>query len=249
MRIDGRTTNPDITAPPPAWTTTDLVTDCLRHVLATIAAEAPDPHQPTAPVATIPIRWGEQHDIRPISLDGSTSTGKVANYLAKYLTKSVHSGGTLDRPVRSPVYLARLLIPAHTRRLVETCWQLGAHADFATALDTAARRQPGPTPGLIRWSHTLGYGGHWLSKSHRYSTTFGALRTARRDHARVTAAVLAGNPLTDAFGRPPGDPATAIQGAWRYAGRGEASAERNVGAAPPGGSPSDPDLARAGGSR
>jgi len=33
---------------------------------------------------------------------------------------------------------------------------------------------------LARWAHQLGYGGHWLTKSRRWSTTFGALRAVRR---------------------------------------------------------------------
>ncbi len=33
--------------------------------------------------------------------------------------------------------------------------------------------------GLNRWAHQFGYGGHTLTKSHRYSATFAALRTAR----------------------------------------------------------------------
>ena len=31
----------------------------------------------------------------------------------------------------------------------------------------------------------LGYGGHFLTKSRRYSVTFGQLRTARADHRRA----------------------------------------------------------------
>jgi hypothetical protein len=32
----------------------------------------------------------------------------------------------------------------------------------------------------------LGYGGHFLTKSRRYSITFGQLRAARTDHRRTT---------------------------------------------------------------
>ncbi|GAA3083643.1 hypothetical protein GCM10010464_54620 [Pseudonocardia yunnanensis] len=34
--------------------------------------------------------------------------------------------------------------------------------------------------GLQRWAHMLGFRGHFLTKSQRYSTTFGALRHGRR---------------------------------------------------------------------
>ena len=33
----------------------------------------------------------------------------------------------------------------------------------------------------------LGYGGHFLTKSRRYSVTFGQLRAARTDHRRASA--------------------------------------------------------------
>jgi hypothetical protein len=34
------------------------------------------------------------------------------------------------------------------------------------------------------WAHMLGYGGHFLTKSRRYSVTFGQLRQARTDYRR-----------------------------------------------------------------
>ena len=43
-----------------------------------------------------------------------------------------------------------------------------------------------PHARLRRWAHMLGYGGHFLTKARRYSTTFGELRAERiqyrRDH-------------------------------------------------------------------
>ncbi len=36
--------------------------------------------------------------------------------------------------------------------------------------------------GLRRWAHTLGYRGHWLTKSPNWSTTLNALRHARHQH-------------------------------------------------------------------
>ncbi|MDR7301621.1 hypothetical protein JOF55_001802 [Haloactinomyces albus] len=37
---------------------------------------------------------------------------------------------------------------------------------------------------LHRWAHQLGFGGHFSTKSRRYSTTLGALRAARRNWNR-----------------------------------------------------------------
>jgi hypothetical protein len=53
--------------------------------------------------------------------------------------------------------------------MIHTCWLL---ADMPEYIDH----------GLRRWSYALGYPGHFLTKSRRYSTTFGAIRGARADH-------------------------------------------------------------------
>jgi hypothetical protein len=53
---------------------------------------------------------------------------------------------------------------SHTERLVEACWQLG---------------RPREWRGLRRWAHMLGFGGHFLTKSRRYSITFALLRNQR----------------------------------------------------------------------
>ena len=41
-----------------------------------------------------------------------------------------------------------------------------------------------PYARLRRWAHMLGYGGHFLTKARRYSTTFGELRAARVQYRR-----------------------------------------------------------------
>jgi hypothetical protein len=53
--------------------------------------------------------------------------------------------------------------------MITTAWQLGGRPDYA-ALQ------------LRRWAHMLGFRGHFLTKSRRYSTTFTAIRTERRTH-------------------------------------------------------------------
>ena len=86
-----------------------------------------------------------------------------------------------------------------------TAWELGGRPHLAHL-------------GLRRWAHCFGFGGHWLTKSRRYSTTFGVLRAARRDHARRRAWADAA-PL-DAFGRPQADDRVHVVGTWCYAGAG-----------------------------
>ncbi|WP_307874070.1 MULTISPECIES: replication initiator [unclassified Frankia] len=241
IRVDGRTADGDRTAAP-GWASGDLVADCLRAVVASVGVDVPDPASVALLDASgaLPVQasadgrwsvgWGAQVDIRRIRLGGEMDAVKVGNYLAKYLTKSVGDDDALNAPVRSLGHLRRLRLRDHQRRLVETCWRLGSDQAFSTALDEAAGRAPGRLPGLIRWSHAHGFGGHWVGKSRRYSTTFGAVRAVRRRWARVFSAALSGRPFgtddaggfvaLDEFGRPDGDPATVVLGQWRYAGRG-----------------------------
>jgi hypothetical protein len=49
------------------------------------------------------------------------------------------------------------------------------------------------------WAHMLGYGGHFLTKSRRYSVTFGQLRAARTEHRRANRPADADR---DAWNRP-----------------------------------------------
>ncbi|WP_313954627.1 replication initiator, partial [Frankia sp. EI5c] len=222
IRVDGPD-GPD--SAPPAWAAGELVADALRGVLSAVAVPAPDPDALTLDTTTVAddgwaVRWGVQVDIRRIVLEGPADVGRVSNYLAKYITKSAAAGGALDHPVRSLAALARLTLAPHLRRLVETCWRLGHHVMFAAALDAALGRESGDIPRLVRWSHQAGFGGHWLSKSRRYSTTFGALRTVRRVWSRTIGAAMAGRVPVDAFGRVDGDENTIVLGTWAYAGRG-----------------------------
>ena len=62
----------------------------------------------------------------------------------------------------------------------------------------------------------LGYGGHFLTKSRRYSVTFGQLRTARADHRRATRPP---DPGRDAWGRPLDETVVLVLPTiWTYAG-------------------------------
>jgi hypothetical protein len=114
-------------------------------------------------------RWGAQADIRPLS-DDVRRAGAVAAYIAKYATKSSDAAGALDKRIRRLEEVERLAINQHLRRLVRECWRLGAMPQYRKLR-------------LRAWAHTLGYRGHWTTKSHRYSTTFSELRDARRRHA------------------------------------------------------------------
>ena len=158
-------------------------------------------------------RWGEQLDVRNITRDsdqaGDLSAEQVAGYIAKYATKATESfGAGLDRRIGADDldHLDRL--PAHVAALVRACWELGSRPEFA-----GFRLQP--------WAHMLGFGGHWSTKSRRYSTTMGALRRARVAFAKRRRA-RDGVPL-DAWERPEDDQAVIVIASWIYVGSGYAT--------------------------
>jgi hypothetical protein len=109
---------------------------------------------------------GEQLDVRNITRadGGELSAEQVAGYIAKYATKATESlGAGLDRRLGADdlEHLDRL--PAHVVVLVGVAWELGGRPELEGLR-------------LRAWAHMLGFGGHWSTKSRRYSTTMGALR-------------------------------------------------------------------------
>jgi hypothetical protein len=213
----------------PGWATVATLSAELHTVVPGVALDVPTLPE-LAPAdgrllfedAAVPataggVRWGRQFDVVPLVVDQGDDVRRVANYLAKYVTKSVGQGGALDRPLYGLGDLARTRLRPHAVRIVETCWELGSRPGFAAALDGAAERG-GKRAGLLRWAHQYGYGGHWLAKSRGSYQTFRALRAIRREHARREQHPDGMPP--DEFGRDDGDPRTEIVGVWRYAGRG-----------------------------
>ena len=96
--------------------------------------------------------------------------------------------------------------------LVRACWELGGRPELEGLR-------------LRAWAHMLGFGGHWSTKSRRYSTTFTALRRARVAFAKRRRA-RDGLPL-DAWGRPEDDQAVIVVASWVYVGAGyETEGER-----------------------
>jgi hypothetical protein len=97
-------------------------------------------------------------------------------------------------------------LPAHVAELVRACWALGGRPELERLR-------------LRAWAHMLGFGGHWSTKSRRYSTTMGALRRARVQYAKRRRA-RDGIPL-DAGGRiEDDDQAAVVIATWSYVGRG-----------------------------
>ncbi len=162
IRLD----HPDHLAdPPPAPFDTALLTQALQHA-ATTATVA----YPPSPGLDGAACWGTQLDLHPIPHDGDGPIpGVVAAYLAKYATKSTDPAGHLDHRLDAADLdtLHQHLSP-HLARMVRTAWDLGGRPELEGLR-------------LRAWAHTLGFRGHWLTKSRRYSTTFAALRAARAD--------------------------------------------------------------------
>jgi len=195
IRLDAA--DPD--RPLPAWATVELLA-------AAIGKAATDVGVP-CPLGGPPLRWGEQLDLRPITDTGTElSTVKVAGYVAKYATKATeHLAAGLERPIRNRRQLEELDAPDHVRRLAEACWLLGGRADLAGLR-------------LRRRAYVLGFGGHTITKSRRYSTSFAALRAARRAWAarRLHGPAV---PL-DQDGRLLPPAGMFAMASWQYAGRG-----------------------------
>jgi hypothetical protein len=168
IRLDG----PDGPASPPG-----LLLDAAKlEAAARRAAGQVCLHVPVPHGGGLALRWGAQVDTRPITPEagrdaagGPAHPRQVAAYLAKYLTKTTEDFG-LPRRVVSAAHAATAGASVHAVRLIATAERLAAASpDYARLAGRLA---------------TLGYRGHPITKSRRYSTTFGALRRARRQHRR-----------------------------------------------------------------
>jgi hypothetical protein len=172
-------------APPPI-AAGQLAIACL-HAARAVSAPHPDGA----------ARWGAEIDCQVLDREGTVAS-RVASYVAKYATKASDAGGDLDRPIRSEADLAARELSDHARRMVSTAWDLGSDPELSRF-------------GLRAHAHAFGYGGHFLSKSRRYSTTFGALQAERAAwrHRRR-------------YGADPA-PAPSEPGQWRSVGSGWAN--------------------------
>jgi len=192
----------DYQAPPPGITV-EVLCDAID--LAAAAAAVVIEHEDQA----VRLGFGTQTDTRTIRYGtGLPGTGQalngvaVANYIAKYATKTLTAPGLPSHRLHNETDLERLRCPAHYRRLITTAWQLGTR--------------------YRAWAHMLGYGGHFLTKSRRYSVTFGQLRAARTEHRRALRLPDADH---DAWGRPLDETVVLVLPViWTYEGIGHATA-------------------------
>jgi hypothetical protein len=212
IRLDAATECrcPNCLLPPPEPFTADLLEEALTATVP--AVRVPCPLLDGGPERY--ARWGEQLDVHNITRDrdgeaGKLSAEQVAGYIAKYATKATESfGAGLDRRIGADDldHLDRL--PVHVAQLVRAAWELGGRPELERLR-------------LRAWAHMLGFGGHWSTKSRRYSTTFGVLRRARVAFAKRRRA-KDGVPL-DAWGRPEDDQAVIMLASWVFVGSGYAT--------------------------
>jgi hypothetical protein len=195
IRLDGP--NGPSTAPP-TWATAALLTAAIAQ--AADATHLDTPAAPGLPART--LRWGREHDTRPITTTGELTDTRVAAYVAKYATKAAECTGTLDRRITPVDSLAELPISEHARRLIGACLRLSKLPELADLR-------------LAAWAHMLGFRGHFSTKSRHYSTTFGVLRAERAQHQRDHA------PTESLWPEP--DDTTLVLAHWRFAGQAQPS--------------------------
>jgi hypothetical protein len=171
IRLDGiDPAHPNTIVAPPAGVDAEDVKAAVEHAAATVAfTTGPHPARPEG----WRIGWGDQNLAKVITVaaEGQITDAQVAAYLAKYATKSTEiTGHTSARLSDDTVNVYADPDGSHTERLVEACWLLG---------------RPRQWRGLRRWAHMLGFGGHFLTKSRRYSITFALLRNHRIVYRRT----------------------------------------------------------------
>jgi hypothetical protein len=195
IRLDANTD--DYAPPAPEWTTARLEA-AVRSAASHASALAPVGKTGRA----LLLRFGPQTDVRAVLgvQGGALTRDAVANYIAKYATKTADAPGLPTYRLRSLDEIQALRCSAHHKRMIETAWHLG-------------QRQ---------WAHMLGYGGHFLTKSRAYSVTFGQLRRARLEHRRAQRYDPA---QLDPWGRPVHETTVLFLGSWTYAGTGYSASD------------------------
>jgi hypothetical protein len=202
IRLDARG---DDYQPPPTGYTTDLLCQAIRQAAATVRlALGPDADHPDIPA--LRLGFGAQTDPRPIRRHHTTgqqlTVRAVANYIAKYATKTLTAPGLPDHRLHAVEDIEALPCSRHYQQMIATAWRLGR----PSACDEQMRK----------WAHMLGFGGRFLTKSRRYSVTFSQLRAARREHR----AQRHPDCERDPWGRPLDDTVLLVLKTWQCTGFG-----------------------------
>ena len=212
IRLDGPPADDESHPPPLADVDSDWLADQVRQTVASVEYQAP-PVSPASPGYL--LRFGAQVDARPVhqragrdDLAGAIHPETVAAYIAKYSTKSAADLNPGDRAVNS-----------HLAQVRSTVMQL---AELASITYPPGLPDP-PNPYLLlgKWAHMLAFRGHFASKSRRYSTTMGQLRSARRRFERAKALSADGVVDVAALSQDPAeDETTLVISDWQFIGTG-----------------------------
>jgi hypothetical protein len=162
--------------PPPGITAADLDHALTQAAVTTRVTSPPHPANPDG----WQVCWGAQLDIRPVTFTGELTDTAVAGYLAKYSTKATEATGHTSRRITTDTIASYASTATHVGRLIRACWVLGHRPDHLHPAEwkTSYGR-------LHRWAHMLGFGGHFTTRSRRYSPTRKALKSARRHWRRA----------------------------------------------------------------
>ncbi|MBS2554089.1 hypothetical protein KGQ19_45275 [Catenulispora sp. NL8] len=191
LRLDG----PEDREAPPSWATSEVLASAVVSAASAVSVSAPE----SAGFGSHVLRFGSQLDARPIVLDADRGfpAERAAGYFAKYVTKGTEDAHGVDVPITHRSQINLWARTPHVAATMHTAWTLDQQREFAGL-------------GLGRWCHMLGFGGHVLSSTRRFSVGMGVLRQMRADHQAEAAA--AGEPVVQVE--------TVTERQWRYAGRG-----------------------------
>jgi len=170
LRADGPKT---VDADPPLWLTSELLAHVVRNSVSQARATG---------LAGGYQQWGRMLDIRDLAHDVDDAR-KVASYVAKYSTKTTDGTRDLAYRFHHRRQIENLSRDAHARQMALTAWDL-------------ASRPPLASLNLREHAHAFGFTGQLITKSRHYSTTFGAMRTARAQHM---ASLNTGEPVAGTF--------------------------------------------------
>lgn len=197
IRLDGINPEDKKVIPPPQGASVSLLEKVIRDAVTRTQYLSP-PHPQNEQGWW--ITWGQQLDIRTLrtGIPGDTEiTGEqVAGYIAKYATKSTEATGRTTRRLADTTINEHADPDGdHTARLINAAWQLG---NVGPDLKPDGTFKESPYRRLRRAAHQYGYGGHFLTKSRKYSATFRVLRQTRQTfkRARVTTTRYDGTQLT-----------------------------------------------------
>ena len=197
--------DPEAVAAPPAGMTVELLEEGLRAVQA--SARISRSELEVLGLADTSVGWGQEMDVRTLRGEaGELSAEVVAAYISKYAVKLSEGLGLPQQPIGCRDDIDSLEVSEHVRRLVLAAWELGL-------------RRPLQDLKLAEHAHGLGFGGHFLTKSRRYSSTMQALRAIRREFRRRHRQGN-GTVVLDAWGRPEDEGLAEARGLWLYAGWG-----------------------------